>query len=135
MDDQFKRLEAMLQTEVRQIRELLTASANAVGIANTRAEAMAAQLAERVDTTAKTQAQQVENTAKVIATQMDSMLKALVARIEPLEQERYANAGAKNKEQEHRQNSNWTIAIIVSCVAATATMAGVVVTILTKLGT
>lgn len=88
-----KRIDAVLESESKRIDALLAAAKADVALANARAEGTASALAERVDSSAKTLVSQVDVTAKAASAATEAQTKAFDARITPLEQMRYEQAG------------------------------------------
>jgi hypothetical protein len=87
-----------------------------VGLAAARAEIVATNLAERVDTTAKAAATQVEASAAALRGTADATALTLAARITPLEQARYENAAVVGEKRETRTQSNWTTERILAVI-------------------
>lgn len=107
-------LEARLTAEKERVNALLQAQQAAVALDRTRAELTASALAERVDTSAKTLAAQVETTAKAAENAVAAAATALAARIAPLEQARYEQAGGKEQRTEGRQTNQYVIYLVMA---------------------
>lgn len=104
--------------EKERVNALLSAAAAAAALDRTRAELTASALAERVDTTAKTIAAQVESTAKAADNAVVATATALNARITPLEQARYEQAGGKEQRSEKRQSDQYVIYLVMAAIGA-----------------
>lgn len=87
------RVNGRMETEANRINAILLASAQNVREASVRAETTAAKLAERVDASAKALVSQVESTARANVDAVAAAAMAMSARIKPLEELRFEQAG------------------------------------------
>lgn len=98
----------LTKAETKRVDALLAADRANVGLAAARAEIVATNLAERVDTTAKTAAMNVESSATAVRAATDASAQVLAGRITPLEQAQWGNVGSKSQHADDRRLGQWT---------------------------
>jgi hypothetical protein len=112
-----KRTDAVAVAEKERVNALLAAAAANVVLANARQELTASALAERVDTSAKTLALQVEATKTAAQIAVDATTLALGARIKPLEDARYEQAGRHGGQSDITGIVKYIIGILIGLAA------------------
>ena len=112
-----RRIDAVGEAEKERVNALLAAQKADVALAAARAEGTATALADRVETSAKTLVTTVETTKTAAQAAVDNTTLSLGARIKPLEDARYEQAGRRGGQGDVTGALKYIIGILIGLAA------------------